>query len=106
MKYIPPLVALLVQYHSAWIVGSAANPENNNPRDYDVVVPFACWSKAAALIPKDATVNTYGGWKCKVSDNGNVYEVDIWPEDMEKMLSSAYSEWIWNPKLKIHWKKQ
>lgn len=61
MTTIPKLVLDLVYAHSAWIVGSAANPDNKEPRDYDIIVPFSEWNKACMLIPMDAKVNHFGG---------------------------------------------
>ena len=64
MRKYPALVSKLTTLFDGWIVGSAANPENVHPRDYDVLIPFSQWQLASALIPTDATPNTFGGWKC------------------------------------------
>ena len=60
----PALVIALTHNHDSWIVGSAANPNNLEFRDIDIIVPYSQWQSASALIPKDAVVNTFGGWKC------------------------------------------
>jgi hypothetical protein len=90
---LPPLVALLTNFHEAWIVGSAADPGVKKPRDYDVVVPFRNWRAAAGLIPKDAWVNSFGGWK---SVSAGV-EVDVWPGDLDVLLQHPKTSYIWQP---------
>ena len=74
-RKLPSLVAMLTTSHDAWIVGSAADPDVENPKDFDVQVPYSEWGKACMLIPKDAKVNCLGGFKCK-SDG---VDVDVWP---------------------------
>lgn len=61
MKHPPKIVTALCYSHEAWICGSAIF--NENPRDWDIVVPFENWFGAAFLIPKDAIPNSFGGWK-------------------------------------------
>lgn len=90
MGRMPPLVQKLTTHFDAWVIGSAAIKDD--PRDWDVVVPFYMWGKAAQLIPPDAKVNTFGGWKV-ISDG---IEVDVWPDDIGRLL--AYS-----PKFKAAW---
>lgn len=77
-SFYPKLVLSLAHAHDAWLVGSAADPENLLPRDYDMVVPYSEWQKACMLIPKDAKPNTFGGWKCTC----NGVEVDVWPGEL------------------------
>lgn len=38
MHKFPRFVVALTNQFDAWIIGSAADPNNNNPRDFDVVV--------------------------------------------------------------------
>ncbi len=90
---VPELVAKLTCSFDAWIVGSAADPENKDPRDYDVLVPFREWQKASQLIPKDAKRNSLGGFKC-ISDNK---EVDVWPGDLDFVLKSSKLKWAYHP---------
>lgn len=99
---IPKLVSDLSTYHDGWIVGSAANPENKSPRDFDIAVPFSKWQEASALIPDDAKRNHFGGWKC-ISEG---IEVDVFPCELSWILLSPYCEWIWNYKTNIRYKKQ
>lgn len=97
----PALVCRLSVVHSGWIVGSAANPKNKTPRDWDIIIPFENWAQASLLIPKNATPNTFGGWKCE--DEGAT--IDVWPGDISKVLNSSMVEWIWNIHLDIRFKR-
>lgn len=98
---IPKLVAMLTHHHEAWVVGSAASPDNTNPRDYDVVVPLSQWQAASALIPMDAVPNTFGGWKIK----GDV-EIDVWPGDLGFVMKHPKSRYAWSPSLGVRLKKE
>jgi hypothetical protein len=89
---IPKLVSDLSYYHEAWIVGSAANPENTEPRDYDVLVPFSKWQEASSLIPPGAKPNHFGGWKC-ISEG---VEVDVFPGELTWLLKYPQTQWIYN----------
>ena len=91
---LPTLVNALCYGHDAWIVGSAANKDNLNPRDIDVFVPFSEWGPAAFLIPKDAVRNSFGGWKC-MSDG---YEVDVWPGELSWLLVNNKTKYAWHPR--------
>lgn len=93
MKY-PELVTKLTTLCDAWIVGSAADPKNFHPRDFDVFVPFKNWLQASNYIPKDAKINRLGGFKC-VSDE---VDVDVWTGDMNDFLSSNYFSFAYHPK--------
>jgi hypothetical protein len=96
MRQYPALVAKLVVCYDGWIVGSAAKPdaELENVRDWDVIIPYSEWSGAAQLIPLDAKVNTFGGWKC-ISE-GKI--VDVWPDDLTKVLTNFSVNYIWHPR--------
>lgn len=104
MHYFPRLVSQFVTNFDAWIVGSAAEPNATleTVRDYDILVPFAYWQQAAILIPKDAIVNTFGGWKCQ-SDGKSI---DIWPGDLSWLLTHARVKIAWHPKSGARWIKQ
>jgi len=78
MRKLPELVCKLTYVCDAWIIGSAADPDKTDPRDYDLVVPYNKWKEASSLIPSDARRNTFGGWKC-ISEGK---EVDVWPDDI------------------------
>ncbi|MDP1712680.1 MAG: hypothetical protein Q8K86_09520 [Candidatus Nanopelagicaceae bacterium] len=71
-------------------------------RDYDVVVPFYEWGKAAVLIPKNAKPNTFGGWKC-VSE-GKV--VDVWPGDLGWLMQNAVLKNVWHPRSGVRWRRK
>lgn len=89
---------MLCANYDAWVVGSAANPAIEDPRDYDVIVPPSRWPMIAGLVPRDATPNTFGGFKF-TSDG---CEIDMWCGDMAWMMNQQpRTEWVWNPHLGI-----
>lgn len=90
MKY-PELVSKLVNCCSGWIFGSACNQDN--PRDYDVFVPIQFWGTASRLIPRDATINRQGGFKC-ISEGK---EVDVWTGEMNSLLASNFFKCAYHP---------
>jgi hypothetical protein len=100
---MPSLVRKLVIMHNAWIVGSAANPANNPTecRDIDVMVLHSEWPKAAQLIPSDAKPNTFGGWKIQADG----ISIDVWPDDLGRVLLGAKTEWIWQPQTNTYFKR-
>jgi hypothetical protein len=98
---LPKLVLDLTAAHGGWIVGSAADPEVTNPRDYDVAVPFSEWQKACMLIPVDAKRNHFGGWKCMSEGK----EVDVWPAELSHLMLSSMNNWLWQPFFNIRYKK-
>lgn len=93
MRNLPKLVSKITHAHDAWVVGSAANPKNISPRDYDILVPFREWQRAASLIPINAKPNTFGGFKCKSEG----YEIDIWPGDLDWILQRPKTIFVWHP---------
>lgn len=101
MTQLPGLVAQIVMSCNGFLVGGAANPEVTEPRDYDIIIPIDSWFQAAQLIPKTATVNTFGGWKFKTE----AYTVDIWPEGLN-ILTTAMSKYIWHPRSGKRWTAQ
>lgn len=98
-KY-PKLVLALTHAHDAWIVGSGADPDNEIPRDYDVVVPFSNWQEASMLIPMDAAPNHFGGWKCMSEQ----VEVDVWPGDIGWIMQRPQMKYIYHLKSGKRWK--
>ena len=90
-RILPELVSKLCYAHDGWIVGGAAKSES--PKDYDVVIPFARWAKAAMLIPRDAKANSFGGWKC-VSEG---VDLDVWPCDLAALMKNAAVTDLWHP---------
>ena len=79
----PSKVSQLLQNFDGWLIGSAANPDNQNPRDFDILIPFHMWHKACLSIPENAIPNSFGGWK--FIDN-NV-EIDMWPGDLSYLAA-------------------
>lgn len=100
MKY-PELVTRLCTNCEAWIIGSAADPKNTNIRDYDIFVPITHWTLACSIIPKDATVNRMGGFKC-MSEG---IEVDVWTCDMAAVVATNYFKWAYHPKTGVRIKR-
>lgn len=81
-KFLPELVRKLGYSCSGWLCGGAVLEEN--PKDYDVYIPINHWKEASMLIPKDATVNRMGGFKC-ISEGA---EVDVWTCDMSDLITA------------------
>lgn len=96
MNSYPKLVGTLVTLFDAWIVGSGADPtvDPTTVHDWDVMVPYRNWPKAALVIPKDAKVNTFGGWKCTCQGRS----VDVWPDDLDTVLNSHLNLYAWHPR--------
>lgn len=96
MRILPSIVSKLCYSADAWIVGSAASPDlkTDDPRDWDVAVPFSEWHVASSLIPRDANPNSFGGWK--FTSEGN--EVDVWPCDLALFMTYAIVTCLWHPK--------
>ena len=90
----PELVTKLTTLCSGWLVGSSANPDITNPRDYDVYIPMKFWLEASSYIPKEAKINRMGGFKC-ISEG---VEVDVWTGDINDFLSSDYFSFAYQPK--------
>lgn len=97
MNKYPRIVTLLTSQCEAWIIGSAADPNEENPRDYDIFVPIQFWQRASGYLPKDFKVNSFGGLKI-TEDN---IEIDIWTGDMLAIISTNYFKFAFQPKLNI-----
>ena len=96
-KY-PPLVTKLTALCNGWIMGSAANPDNSDPRDYDVWIPLSNWPLACSIVPKEGTkINTFGGFKAISEDK----EVDVFTCEMEHMFNTNYFTYAYQPKSNI-----
>lgn len=93
MKY-PNIVTKLTTLCDGWIVGSGANPDVENPRDYDIFIPIDNWLEASNYINQNAKINRMGGFKV-ISDG---IEVDIWTGRMENILGSNYFNFAYHPK--------
>lgn len=93
-RVLPALASKLTTHFGAWVVGSGANPDAKEfPRDLDLVVPFHAWHLAAQLIPRDAAVNSFGGWK--FDDEG--VSVDVWPADLASLMTNPLVCHLWQP---------
>ncbi len=93
MKY-PKIVTKLTTLCNGWLVGSSADINNENPKDYDVFIPIDKWLEASNYIPQDAKINRMGGFKVLCEG----VEVDIWTGKMEDFLASNYFKFAYNPK--------
>jgi len=99
-KHFPDLVVKLVYSCNGWVFGSAC--ETDNPRDYDVFIPLSYWRRATMLIPKDAKINSMGGFKCLSEGK----EVDVWTGEMSDMLASRFFKCAYHPITDIKIKKE
>lgn len=93
---MPSLVCKLTYAHEAWIIGSAAKPDcdHTTVRDYDILVPFSNWQKAAMLIPDNAVPNTFGGWKCQSEGR----EVDVFPGELSWLFTNDLAKYAFHPR--------
>lgn len=85
MKKLPTKVAVLCKC-GAYIVGSYADyliGKGKTFKDYDLIVPPNKWFVVALLIPKNAKLNSFGGWKFKDSVGNSI---DVWPMSIEVYL--------------------
>ncbi len=96
-KGLPSIVKKLTHGFDAWIVGSAADPTNDSPNDFDVQVPYSSWGQACMLIPKTATINAFGGMRF---EEGGV-QIDVWPGELGWFLQRPACRWAWHPKTGI-----
>ena len=82
----PPTIISLLCRSGAYIVGGYADYLIGNAatfNDHDLIVPPDKWYLVSLLIPKNATINSYGGWKFRVR---GAIQVDIWPSSIEQYL--------------------
>ena len=96
-KGLPPTVKRLTHGFDAWIVGSAADPTNDNPNDFDVQVPYSSWGQACFLIPQDARINAFGGMRFE--EEG--HQIDVWPGELGWIIQRPGCKWAWHPKTGI-----
>lgn len=87
IRRLPTLVRTLCFLGGGWIVGSGARylagDINDEPRDWDVVIPPEMWSEVTHIVPHGSRSNTFGGFK--------VDGVDFWPEDLGHYMKSCHS---------------
>ncbi len=89
-KKLPTMVkALCWRNDGGWIIGGAARyllgEEEGPPRDWDIMIPFSTWPNVAFLIPENATLNSFRGFKFKVDG----IEYDVWPGDLSHLVLQA-----------------
>lgn len=61
--------------------------KGEKPKDIDIIIPLHHWIKACKLIPKDAKVNSFGGFKFQDGE----FEVDVWADDAMQVLMESKS---------------
>ncbi len=100
---LPRSVKYMVQHYNVWIAGSAADPASNidKVKDLDIIIPFEEWNQITGLIPKDAKMNSYGGWRY-TEDN---ILIDVWPDNLNNFMSSSFPKHIWQPRYNIRYLK-
>jgi hypothetical protein len=104
-RVLPVLVNKLTYLHEGWVIGSAALASTDlaNVRDYDILISFAHWREAAALVPADARPNSFGGWKCSTPEGAIV---DVWPGDIGWVMTNAMCTAAWHPRTGARWLRQ
>ncbi len=98
---MPDIVRALCWGFDAWIVGSGAAAiigGENNPSDWDVIVPPDKWCAAALTLRTHPIIpNYFGGWKLGTSPE----LIDVWPSTLEafvKIVPSTYKLQMFTPK--------
>ena len=71
--------ALIAGSYAKWLAGD----KTIEPNDFDLVVPPEYWHIIALLIPSDASLNKFGGWRFEVDGT----EIDVWPGTMQDYLT-------------------
>lgn len=100
---LPDIVTKLTFHCDGWLIGSSADPSNYSPRDYDVFIPINNWGKASILIPKNAKINTFGGFKFK-DKQGN--EIDVWTGEMSNFLNTVQFSFAYHPRSGVRLEKK
>jgi len=90
----PKIVTKLTTLCDAWLVGSSADLECENPRDFDVFVSIDKWQAASGYIPQNAKINSFGGFKIVCEGK----EVDVWTGRMEDFLANNAFSFAYHPK--------
>lgn len=91
MEECPPVVRRLLRL-GAYLVGSQATEygEGRTPsptKDWDVMVPFSIWRRAAMCVPRTASLNGNRGFRFE--DDGR--QIDVWADDLSRFLTEATS---------------
>ena len=90
-KYLPRVVYQMC-VNGALIAGSYAKKlvgDDVKPNDFDLMVPSEKWHIVSLLIPEDAHLNKFGGWRFNAEWDGEEVEVDVWPDTVERYLSNC-----------------
>lgn len=86
---LPALVRSFCFNNDGWIVGSTANwllgLKGDDPRDYDILIPFYTWGVACRSIPEGSPTNSHGG--IKISSDGVI--IDVWGGDIGWFLGQV-----------------
>lgn len=86
---LPPMVRSFCYNNDGWIVGSAAlyllGLKEDDPRDYDILIPFYMWGQACRSVPVGTPANSFGGFK--MTDGGIV--IDVWCGDIGWFLGNV-----------------
>lgn len=79
---LPALVRCFCFNNEGWVVGSGAlwllNLKDDEPRDYDIIVPFYQWGNACRVIPEGSPTNSHGGIKITTDS----VKIDVWCGDI------------------------
>lgn len=106
---LPAIVRTLAYIYDGWFVGSAADPANTSPLNYDVVLTLQNYLVFAHTINNImgehkviVSPNTFGGWKIHQLDS---MTIDVWADTLENLLTRSVTKFIWHPKSGVRWIK-
>lgn len=91
MKKLPAIVYQMC-VHGALIVGSYAKQligEDIDCNDFDLLIPYEKWQVVSLLIPSDAVLNKFGGWRFSIGKD----EIDVWPGSLLVYLSECKTKY-------------
>jgi hypothetical protein len=119
------LLWLLCDTYDGWVIGSAADPSKENPRDFDVVLTQANYEFASKevyelwLAKKLCRVkpNYFGGWKVQTlkpprkgedefeTEPEIKLELDFWAASIQDLMIKDMCNFAWHPKSGTRWAK-
>jgi hypothetical protein len=83
----PPLVEQLTKHCDGWIVGEAAEPDNDSPQHFEVYIPPQHWGHASGYIKsKKISLNPLGGIQIKSTRDKRL--ITIWTGDMNEIFAT------------------
>lgn len=88
------LYSALTTWDGFWILGGAAVPGASEIKDLDIMVEHHYWFLASSLIPREARVNTLGGFKWE--EEG--LSIDMWPDELSRLVVRPKFKAAWHPK--------